>query len=131
MKYVTQHPIKKSDLGFHGNLFGGKLLAWLDAAAASYASEYCDTPRMVTRAIDKCVFNKPAREGQLLKIFAMFEEKIFWKEGFEGKCMGGMMFRSFDLNKFLSKVEIDNGLEVVALKFDGNNIEVITSAEKK
>ena len=34
---------KKSDLGFHGNLFGGKLLG-LDAAAASYASE---TPRMV------------------------------------------------------------------------------------
>ena len=34
MKYITQHPIKKSDLGFHGNLFGGKLLAWLDAAAA-------------------------------------------------------------------------------------------------
>ena len=34
MKYITQHPIKKSDLGFHGNLFGGKLLAWLDAKAA-------------------------------------------------------------------------------------------------
>ena len=32
MKYITQHPIKKSDLGFHGNLFGGKLLAWLDLA---------------------------------------------------------------------------------------------------
>jgi len=69
MKHITQHPIKKSDLGFHGNLFGGKLLAWLDAAAASFAAEYCDTPRMVTKAIDKCVFNKPAREGQLLKIY--------------------------------------------------------------
>mgnify|MGYP003627173036 FL=1 len=69
MKYITQHPIKKSDLGFHGNLFGGKLLAWLDAAAASYASEFCDTPRMVTKSIDKCVFNKPAKEGQLLKIY--------------------------------------------------------------
>ena len=31
----------------------------------------------------------------------MFENEIFWKEGFEGKCLGGMMFRSFDLNKFL------------------------------
>mgnify|MGYP003625432242 FL=1 len=69
MRYITQHPIKKSDLGFHGNLFGGKLLAWLDAAAASYASEFCDTPRMVTKSIDKCIFNKPAREGQLLKIY--------------------------------------------------------------
>jgi acyl-CoA thioesterase YciA len=69
MKYITQHPIKKSDLGFHGNLFGGKLLAWLDAAAAGFAAEFCDTPRMVTKAIDKCIFNKPAKEGQLLKIY--------------------------------------------------------------
>ncbi len=74
MKYITQHPIKKSDLGFHGNLFGGKLLAWLDAAAASFACEFCDTPRMVTKSIDKCVFNKPAREGQLLKIYGKVEK---------------------------------------------------------
>ena len=76
MKHITQHPIKKSDLGFHGNLFGGKLLAWLDAAAAGYAAEYCDTPRMVTKSIDKCVFNKPAREGQLLKIYGKVEKKV-------------------------------------------------------
>ena len=69
MLHITTHPIKKSDLGFHGNLFGGKLLAWMDAAAAGFASEVCDTPRMVTKAIDKCIFNKPAREGQLLKIY--------------------------------------------------------------
>ena len=69
MEYITQHPIKKSALGFHGNLFGGKLLAWLDAAAASFACEFCDTPRMVTKSIDECIFNSPAREGQLLKIY--------------------------------------------------------------
>lgn len=69
MRHITTHPIKKSDLGFHGNLFGGKLLAWMDAAAAGFASEVCDTPRMVTKAIDKCIFNKPAKEGQLLKIY--------------------------------------------------------------
>jgi acyl-CoA thioesterase YciA len=70
MQLVTTHPIKKSDLGFHANLFGGKLLAWLDAAAAAYAMEVCDSPRMVTVMIDKCVFKKPAKEGQLLKIYA-------------------------------------------------------------
>jgi acyl-CoA thioesterase YciA len=69
MKHITTHPIKKSDLGFHGNLFGGKLLAWMDAAGAGFASEMCDTPRMVTKAIDQCIFNKPAKEGQLLKIY--------------------------------------------------------------
>jgi acyl-CoA thioesterase YciA len=69
MDLITTHPIKKSDLGFHGNLFGGKLLAWLDAAAVAYAMQLCDTPRMVTVSIDKCVFEKPSKEGQLLKIF--------------------------------------------------------------
>lgn len=69
MELITTHPIKKSDLGFHANLFGGKLLAWLDAAAASFAMQVCDTPRMVTVKIDECVFNKPAREGQLIKIY--------------------------------------------------------------
>jgi len=26
MQLISTHPIKKSDLGFHANLFGGKLL---------------------------------------------------------------------------------------------------------
>jgi len=69
MEFLNSHPIKKSDLGFHGNLFGGKLLAWIDASAASYAMQLCDTPRMVTVSIDQCNFEKPAREGQLLKIY--------------------------------------------------------------
>jgi len=69
MTLLNTHPIKKSDLGFHGNLFGGKLLAWLDASAAGYAMEVCDTPRMVTIKIDECLFKKPAKEGQLLKIY--------------------------------------------------------------
>ena len=69
MELITTHPIKKSDLGFHANLFGGKLLAWLDASAAAFAMEVCDTPRMVTVKIDECIFKKPAKEGQLLKIY--------------------------------------------------------------
>lgn len=69
MELLTSHPVKKSDLGFHGNLFGGKLLSILDSSAAGYAMQLCDTPRMVTVSIDKCNFEKPAREGQLLKIY--------------------------------------------------------------
>ena len=69
MELLNTHPIKKSDLGFHGNLFGGKLLAWIDSAAAGYSMQLCDSPRMVTVSIDKCYFEKPAKEGQLLKIY--------------------------------------------------------------
>ena len=69
MELLNTHPIKKSDLGFHGNLFGGKLLAWIDSAAVGYSMQLCDSPRMVTVSIDKCFFEKPAKEGQLLKIY--------------------------------------------------------------
>ena len=69
MQLISTHPIKKADLGFHANLFGGKLLAWLDAAGAAFAMEVCDTPRMVTVKIDECLFKRPAKEGQLLKIY--------------------------------------------------------------
>jgi|TARA_B110000114_G_scaffold118446_1_gene124079 acyl-CoA hydrolase len=27
MTLISTHPVKRGDLGFHGNLFGGKLLA--------------------------------------------------------------------------------------------------------
>lgn len=69
MELITTYPIKKSDLGFHGKLFGGKLLSLLDSSAVAYAMQLCDTPRMVTVSIDKCIFEKPSKEGQLLKIF--------------------------------------------------------------
>ena len=69
MKLISTHPVKKSDLGFHSNLFGGKLLAWLDAAGAAYAMEVTDTPRIVTIKIDECLFKRAAKEGQLIKIY--------------------------------------------------------------
>ena len=71
MEILNTHPIKKSDLGFHGNLFGGKLLAWIDASAAGYSMQLCDTPRMVTVSIDQCNFERPAKESQLLKIYGV------------------------------------------------------------
>jgi len=74
MQLISTHPIKKADLGFHANLFGGKLLVWLDAAGAAYAMEVCDTPRMVTIKIDECLFKRPAKEGQLLKIYGKVAE---------------------------------------------------------
>ena len=74
MQLISTHPIKKSDLGFHANLFGGKLLAWLDASAAAYAMEVCDTPRMVTVKIDECIFKKAAKEGQMIKIYGSVAE---------------------------------------------------------
>ena len=35
----------------------------------------------------------------------MFKNQVFWKEDFNGKAKGGVFFRSFDLNKFMERVE--------------------------
>jgi acyl-CoA hydrolase len=75
MELLNSFLIKKSDLGFHGNLFGGKLLSWVDMSSAGYAMQLCDTPRVVTVSIDQCNFEKPGKEGQLLKIYG-FPAKV-------------------------------------------------------
>jgi acyl-CoA thioesterase YciA len=74
MDLLVTNPVKKMDLGFHGNLFGGQLLSWIDAAVAAYAMEKCRSKSMITVAIDKCVFQKPAKEGNLVKIWAELEK---------------------------------------------------------
>jgi acyl-CoA thioesterase YciA len=70
MDLLVTHPVKKLDIGFHGNLFGGRLLEWLDAALAAYAMEKCHSQNMVTISLDQCVFKKPAKEKQSVKIYA-------------------------------------------------------------
>ena len=58
------------DIGIHGNLFGGKMLAWLDEAGAAFASQMADSPRMVTKAISTVVFERPVKAGRIVKIYA-------------------------------------------------------------
>ena len=59
----------------------------------------------------------------------MIDNKIFWADDFDGaNAKGGIYVRSFDLKKFLELVEVNengNGGEVVGLRFDGNNLEVL------
>ena len=54
----------------------------------------------------------------------MFEKQIFWKDDFDGEAKGSLHFRSFELNQFIKKVEKE-GDEVVGIKFEGNNLELI------
>ena len=69
MELISTHFIKSANVGYHGNLFGGTMLAWLDEAGAAFAAQACDTPRMVTKKISEVVFNKPVRPGQIIKIY--------------------------------------------------------------
>ena len=69
MELISTHFCKAANVGYHGNLFGGTMLAWLDEAGAAFACQACDTPRMVTKKISEVVFNKPVRPGQINKIY--------------------------------------------------------------
>lgn len=69
MELLSTHPIKTSDLGFHGNLFGGNMLAWMDASAVGYAMRLCAEPRMLTLSLEDCHFKKPVKEGEVLSLY--------------------------------------------------------------
>ncbi len=73
MHLVTTYICKASDLGVANNLFGGKMLAWLDESAGAFAAQVCDTPKMVTVKIDECVFHRSVRTAQLIKIYCGVE----------------------------------------------------------
>ena len=111
MKLLVTHPVKKLDLGFHGNLFGGKLLSWIDAAVAAYAMEVCHTNSMITVSLDKCVFKRPAKEGNLVKIYARVVKIGDTSATFEVEARSYNVFREDEkliLNTNMTFVRVDN-----------------------
>jgi len=66
---ISTHVCKTQNVGFHGNLFGGVMLSWLDEAGAAFAAEVSGTPRVVTVKITEVIFRKPVRPGQIIKIY--------------------------------------------------------------
>ena len=69
MELISTHFVKKSEVGYHGNLFGGIMLAWLEEAGAAYATQVAATPQIVTKHIAALTFEKPVRPGQIIKIY--------------------------------------------------------------
>ena len=69
MHLISTHICKGKDIGVHGNMFGGTMLAWLDEAGGAFAAQCCDTPRMVTVRMGETIFKKPVRPGHLIKIY--------------------------------------------------------------
>jgi len=60
-----------------------------------------------------------------------FEDDVFWKDGSEIKDQVVIPFRSFELNKFIRE-HVEGGkipLEVIGVKFEGNNVEIICNRE--
>ena len=59
LELITTKVCMTKDIGVHGNLFGGAMLAWLDEAALAYTCQVADSTRMVTRSMSEVIFEKP------------------------------------------------------------------------
>ena len=66
---ISTHICKTKDVGNHGNLFGGVMLAWLDEAGAVVAAEFAETGKIVTKHISELDFKSAVRPGQIIKIY--------------------------------------------------------------
>jgi acyl-CoA thioesterase YciA len=69
MKLINKKICMSRDIGVHGNVFGGILMAWIDEAAAAFATEYCNTPNLVTLRVGELLFKKPLKAGNHLRIY--------------------------------------------------------------
>lgn len=75
MELISTHVCKASDIGVHNNMFGGAIMSLIDEASAAYASQICDTPRVVTIKVDELIFKKPVKVNNIVKIYG--EVKVF------------------------------------------------------
>lgn len=69
MELITSRIVKESDLGTHGNLFGGKLLGWMDEAGGILAAEAADSPRVVTANFGEVSFSRKVKVNRIIKIY--------------------------------------------------------------
>jgi len=65
----TTHIVQPPDSNFHGTLFGGRIMAWMDMAAAISASRHC-RESCVTVAVDDLVFERAIRVGDVVMVRA-------------------------------------------------------------
>ncbi len=69
MKLINKKICMGKDIGIHGNMFGGILMAWIDEAAAAFATEYCYTPNMVTLKVGELHFKRPIKVGNHIRVY--------------------------------------------------------------
>lgn len=69
MKLINKKICMGKDIGIHGNMFGGILMAWIDEAAAAFATEYCCTPNMVTLKVGELHFKRPIKVNNHIRLY--------------------------------------------------------------
>jgi len=67
---ITNKMCMTRDVGTHGSLFGGNMMAWMDEAAAIFARKYTGETHVVTLRFGEIVFKHPVKVGQIIEFTA-------------------------------------------------------------
>ena len=66
---VMTELVLPNDTNVYGNLMGGRLMYWMDIAAALAAGKHCNAP-VVTASVDNISFENPIKLGNVVHIEA-------------------------------------------------------------
>jgi acyl-CoA thioesterase YciA len=69
MRLISTNLCKTSDIGVSNNLFGGRMLSWLDEAAGILSAEEACHQNVVTLKMDEVLFKKAVKVGDHVRIY--------------------------------------------------------------
>ncbi len=69
MQLISTNICKTSDIGVNENLFGGRMLSWLDEAGGIMASCICRTTNVITLKMDEVLFKLPVKVKERIRIY--------------------------------------------------------------
>lgn len=113
------------DIGIHGNMFGGILMAWVDEAAAAFATEYCHTPNMVTLKVGELYFKRPIKVGNHIRLYGDVT-----RLGTTSITLG-IEVRKFNLYSGEETVVCTTSITFVRIDDDGNSMPIGESIKRK
>jgi acyl-CoA thioesterase YciA len=100
-------------------------MSLIDDAAASYASQIADTPRMVTIKIDELVFKKAVKVGNLLKIYG----KVFQFGNTSVSLY--IEVRKHNVHTGLQEIVTHTNIKFVRIDEEGNSIPINGRVKKR
>ena len=69
MELITRHLVKAFDIGVNDNLYGGRMLDWIDEAGAMFARLSFPKNQFVTLKIAETIFHKPIHINEIIEFY--------------------------------------------------------------
>ena len=124
MELINQTTCLTKHIGVNGNMFGGEVMSLIDLSAATYASEVCRYPKMVTVKITETLFKKPIKVGHLIKLYAAVKEIGNTSITIE------MEVRAHNVRTGKQEVVCETNITFVKIDEDGSPIPINTSVKE-